>query len=105
MSRLTVVVLTYSPSEDHPRTRYAKRCVEALLQNLEFSGDLDYHFADDGSFDGHIARLVTQVEAKGFLATDTNAERGGYGRSFNLATQATHDRSDYLLMVEDDWEL
>jgi len=35
----------------------------------------------------------------------TNAERGGYGRNYNLAMQEVHEYASIILPLEDDWEL
>jgi hypothetical protein len=37
--------------------------------------------------------------------TLTNSQRRGYGANYNLATQVVHKRADYVLCLEDDWEL
>lgn len=97
--------MTYSPDAKHPRTKYAQQTLTSLLKNLSYDGDLIYHIADDGSFPNHVARLSGTIAKTGRPVTNSNAAGGGYGKSFNLATQVVHDRCDYLLMVEDDWEL
>lgn len=100
---IAVALLTYSPAAQNPRTLYAKKTLEALLANLRYDGLLRFHIADDGSYDGHREMLIAMCD--GHEVSVTNAERRGYGASFNLATQALHSDCTHLLMVEDDWEL
>jgi hypothetical protein len=99
--RLTVLLLTFD------RFDYAERTLRTALDNLRWSGDLDVHIADDGSPGDYIARLVEIAGGYGHVrgVTTSNAERRGYGASYNLATQQVHLRADYVIPLEDDWEL
>lgn len=65
------------------------------------------HIADDGSPPGHVEALRELAGGYPHLVSigSTNAERGGYGRSYNLASQAVHPGTDYVLPLEDDWQL
>lgn len=102
--KLAVVLLTYSAAPSSPRTKYADITMRSLVKNLQYSdGEIMYHIADDGSYEGHVRHLKNL--AKDYQVSTTNSERGGYGRSYNLATQYLHNRCDFLLMVEDDWQL
>lgn len=105
MTTVTVVLLTYSPSEKSPRTEYARITLENLLKNLTFQGDLDFHIADDGSWDGHVKALAKMVFDYGYECSISNSTRRGYGANFNLATQVVHLRADYVMPIEDDWQL
>lgn len=99
--RLTICLLTYA------RTDYAIKTLESTLKNLVWTGELRVHIADDGSDETHRSKLF--YTAQNFVdhkyISISNAERGGYGRNVNLATQVIHTLSDYVLMLEDDWEL
>jgi hypothetical protein len=99
--QLAVVILTYASSLDNPRHKYAVKTLECLKKYLNYSGMIRWHIADDGSDIEHIARLQDICPE----ASISNAARRGYGASYNLATQILHYSCDYLLMVEDDWEL
>lgn len=105
LTRVTVLLLTY---EDGQR-QTAARTLCALHEHLQYEGPLHLHIADDGSVPGHVDRLREIAGAVPMWDTigTTNAERGGYGKSYNLATQAVHaaDRSGVVLPLEDDWEL
>lgn len=101
MSRLTVCLLTYN------RLKYAVQTLESTLKNLRFSGDLNVHIADDGSDDGDYVRELVNV-AKRFgvkCISATVTGHKGYGANYNLAMQVVHERSDFVLPLEDDWEL
>lgn len=103
--KLGVVFLTYSKAASNPRSHYADLSMRALVKKLTFQdGEIQYHIADDGSYEGHVPHLMRLVNEK-YPCSYTNAERGGYGRSYNLATQTLHGDCDVFLMVEDDWEL
>lgn len=105
MPRVTVLLLTY---EDGARGT-AERTLRAVQQGIAYEGSLHLHIADDGSQDGHVARLREIAGATTVWETigATNAARGGYGRSYNLATQAIHsvDHAGIVMPLEDDWEL
>lgn len=113
---LCVVMYTYD------RPAYAEQSLRSVLQGIHYSGKVFVHIADDGSPDGQIEELLRIAEEMGSAhsalghydfkaggpdtsATATNAQRGGYGASYNLATQVTHLRAQVFLALEDDWEL
>lgn len=97
---LAVVLLTYAPNVESPRHEYAKRTSDSLLKYIHYTGPLRWHIADDGSPPEHIEALKVEMPW-----SITNANRQGYGASYNLAIQALHADCDFFLMVEDDWEL
>ena len=97
---LGIVMLTYTPSIDNPRHEYAMRTMGSLKKNIIYNGDIRWHVADDGSPPEHFQGLNAPEGT-----TLTNSNRKGYGANYNLATQALHEICDYMLMVEDDWEL
>lgn len=104
--RITVGLLTYAPSVDHPRANYARTTLTSTLKYLD-PGDniLQFHIADDGSDPAHVEELLKICSDHGYTATLSNAQRGGYGKSYNLMCQAVHSTSDLILPLEDDWEL
>lgn len=106
MSSVTVCLFTWSPELEHNRGVYARRTLEAAVTQLTATGhELRWHIADDGSADGHVVRLREIIAAAGYAWSETNGHRGGYGRSYNLASQVIHQQSDFVLCLEDDWEL
>lgn len=97
-SRVCVCLLTYN------RMDYARMTIEALYDGICPKPHL--HIADDGSSDAYRAELATVALHMGVPSvTMSNSARGGYGANVNLATQTVHALADYVLMLEDDWEL
>lgn len=112
MPRLSIVLLTYN------RLDYAKQTISALMTNAIYpGGTVRLHIADDGSpdHDNYVAAIIKKVEEYSVYLdelgikldeiTVTNAERGGYGKNYNLACQVVHDLSDFIMPLEDDWVL
>lgn len=106
-AKLYLLLLTYAESMKSPRKDYAEKTLRSTLDNLKFSGPVSVHIADDGSPQEYrdwlvdIAGGYPQVQG----VTVTNAERRGYGASYNLATQVVHTWADIVLPLEDDWML
>lgn len=98
--RLAVVLLTAH------RLEYALRTAESVARNLRHDGSVHWHIADDGDDDEYIRELayvIREYHPRGL--TVTNAEGRGYGASYNLASQVVHPLADYVMPLEDDWEL
>ena len=86
------------------RGEYAKRTLASLDK---LSGD-DFwlHIADDGSPQSFRDDLLAQAcEMFGDNVSISNSEGKGYGASYNVSTQSTHQRGDLVLPLEDDWEV
>lgn len=101
-NRLGVMLLTYN------RLAYAERTLRSTLDNLVMHGiELQVHVASDGDTSEYIDRL--REVAGGYkhvvAVTHSNSERAGYGANYNLALQTVHLSCDYVLPLEDDWEL
>lgn len=98
---LCVMLLTYD------RLECAEMTLRSVLDNISYDGPLNVHIADDGTSDDYRERLgqlaggYAMVQAVGV----TDADRGGYGRNYNLATQKVHLHSQIVLPLEDDWKL
>lgn len=102
MSRpLAIVLYTYDRLEN------AEPTLRAALEMATYDAPFQIHVADDGSPDGYRERLMEI--AAGYPnarnVTVSNAERGGYGRSYNLASQSVHEHNYAVLSLEDDWLL
>lgn len=108
MRRLTVVMYTCAESQNDPRAGFARKTLDSCLRNLVVDADrtsLRVHIAADKSGMDHIDDLMAIVRRHtGHLPTLSMTSHG-YGGSYNLANQTTHELSDYLLALEDDWEL
>ncbi|KKM85065.1 hypothetical protein LCGC14_1292780 [marine sediment metagenome] len=103
---VALMILTYEPAGETPRGT-AERVLRASLDLMRYSGPLNVHIADDGSDAFHRERLCEIAGGYGQVGTVgvTNAERRGYGASYNLASQAVHTGADVLIVLEDDWLL
>lgn len=96
-----ILLLTYD------RLTYAEKTLRSALDNIQYSGKLSVHIADDGSsqeYREHLHALAGGYEKVAGVGM-TNSERGGYGKNYNLALQQVHGHSDIILPLEDDWEL
>lgn len=99
-AKVAIILFTYN------RLAYAKRTIAAVHSNLRVSGDVWLHIADDGSSQAYRDELFKFAhEHFGDKVSITNSERRGYGASYNLATQAVHEAAEFILPLEDDWEL
>ena len=96
-----MVLLTYE------RFEYAEVTLRSTLENLKFSDPYSVHIADDGSSEEHRQKLYEIAGGYDHVqgVSVTNAERGGYGKSYNLASQQVHNFADLILPLEDDWEM
>lgn len=105
--KLMILLLTYASETKSERAGYAEKTLRSALDNIRYSGQISVHIADDGSAKGHVAKL--EKIAGGYATvhgvSTSNAGRGGYGKSYNLATQQIHEHSEVVLVLEDDWEL
>lgn len=99
MSRITIMLLTYN------RLDYAETTLHSVLDKMHTSHDIHVHIASDGDDDKYMAQLTRLPRKWGYPYTTSNSNRGGYGANYNLATQVVHPISDYVLPLEDDWEL
>lgn len=93
------MLLTYN------RYNYAKTTIKSVLSNLITTEPVRVHIATDGDSEEYIKGLVDHIEHRGFQVSVTNSSRNGYGANFNLATQQLHLDCEFILPLEDDWEL
>lgn len=100
---IAIILLTYN------RLEYAKTTLTSTLTNLKTSEGLHLHIASDGDTKEYLAELrgVAGVYLEPSHITDSNVSRMGYGTSYNAATQVVHNLTgcEYVLPLEDDWEL
>lgn len=96
--RVAVLVITYK------RTELAARTIQGVLKNLVYPKEkLTWHIADDGSPNGHVPALSHLLD--GYELTTSNTSRRGVGASMNLGASECLKRANYILWLEDDWEL
>lgn len=100
---LAIVLLTYN------RLDYAKTTLISTLANLKTSEELYLHIASDGDTEDYLSELreIAQAYLEPRQITVSNVNRLGYGASYNAATQVVHNIAgvEYVLPLEDDWEL
>jgi len=99
--RLSICLLTYN------RLEYAMTTLRSTLTNIEYSGPLLVHIADDGSSPEYRKALLDLAASFHFVegVSVSNSERGGYGANYNLAMQSVHSHAGIILPLEDDWQL
>lgn len=95
---ITICLLTYD------RFEYAKKTLASALEHIKYEGNLQLHIADDGSPCGYVDELVHSMKTN-VPVTWSNSNRKGYGANYNLAMQTVHQFSEFVLPLEDDWEL
>ncbi len=97
---IIIMLLTFD------RLDYAKKTLASAAKNLQVSESIWMHLADDGSSQEYRDELLDLAHSLwGDNVSITNSDRGGYGASYNAATQIVHSISDLVLPLEDDWEL
>lgn len=105
--KLCILLLTYASDIKSPRAKYAEKTLRSVLDNVRYTGQISVHIADDGSPPQHVDKLSKL--AGGYASVRgvscSNANRAGYGASYNLATQQVHMHSEVVLPLEDDWVL
>lgn len=98
---LGIVLLTYN------RLEYAKITIASAFKNLVCSEPMRLHIASDGDTPAYIEELYLysiEYVNKEYI-TISNSERRGYGVNYNLALQNVHNDCEFILPLEDDWEL
>lgn len=99
---LAIVLLTYN------RLDYAKTTLESTLRNLKTSEPIHVHIASDGDSKEYIEQLVEIAFNYDIpMVTQSVTERQGYGANYNYSLQTVHNLEgcEYVLPLEDDWEL
>lgn len=98
---VAIVLYTYDRMEN------AEPTLRTALDLARYPEPFHVHIADDGSPDGYREQLAEIASGYPNVrnVTISNAERGGYGRSYNLASQAVHEHNYAVLSLEDDWLL
>jgi hypothetical protein len=110
LPKLAILLLTYK------RTDMAIRTIQSTVENLKYPKELiGWYVADDGSHAEHFSAVMEELEigmdAKiiGYhsqrirTAGQENTHHAGPG--WNKGLGICHQYSDYVLVLEDDWEL
>ena len=97
---IVISILTYD------RLEVAKRCILSVSKYLKASEEFWLHLADDGSSQDYRDELAELARSLyGNSVSMSNSQRSGYGGNYNASTQITHQVSDLMLPLEDDWEM
>ena len=109
LPRLAIVLLTYK------RTDEALRTVDSTSLNLKYPKEsIGWYVADDGSDKTHFNKIIRHLEARGENIIGSHNERlrprgteDTYfaGMGWNRGLGIAHQWSDYVLTLEDDWQL
>lgn len=95
-----VTLFTYN------RLEYATRTINSFFKNIETNNKIHFHIADDGSSQEYRDKLYECVfnwQPESISISVTNRE--GYGANYNKSTIDTHSKANYMLPLEDDWNL
>lgn len=97
---LGVVLLTYK------RTGEALRTIYGICDNLDYP-NRGWYIADDGTEGDHVDKLLNALRFRGENIIGYHSERYSprTGIGWNRGLGAAFQYSDYVLVLEDDWEL
>jgi hypothetical protein len=99
---LGIVLLTYK------RTEEAIRTIRGICNNLGYPKEkFGWYVADDGSDGDHLERLLATLDEYDQRVIGYHSERFSpwTGMGWNKAVGIAFQFSDYVLIMEDDWEL
>lgn len=110
LPKISIVLVTYQ------RTREALITVRSTCKNLIYPKELrSFYVADDGSDPKHVQKILQvlgeECEEKILGHHNERIRAEGYeesyscGRGWNRGLGIAHQNSDYVLWLEDDWEL
>jgi len=102
LPRVAIVLVTYA------RTEYAVRTAISVKNYLMYDGVTAWYVGDDGSTKEHLEAVTNAIgdsNIVGIHSEDFVPGKQWPGKSWNRAWEAAHDWSDYILWLEDDWEL
>lgn len=97
--RVSILIITYK------RTTLAVKTIQGVQNHLVYPHEkLHWHIADDGSDEKHLSGIRSILDGYHSVSF-SNAARRGVGASMNMGTEACLKHADYILWLEDDWEL
>lgn len=98
---LAITLLSYK------RPAEAIRTVNGLCDNLVYSGEKVWYVADDGSETGEFMEIIDALYNRKQTIIGSHRERFSPtpGVGWNKGLGICHQATDYVLMLEDDWEL
>lgn len=97
------------------RTKEALRTVQSTIDNLIYPKELrSWYVGDDGSNVIHVASIISKLEMNGETLIGYHNEKmrhpgqedtNNAGIGWNKCLGLCHQKSDFVLWLEDDWEL
>lgn len=109
LPRVSIGMVTYR------RTEEALRTIESTVKNLNYPQELrSWYLADDGSPKEHYDKLLHALSKSGETMIGSHNDRfrkpgeentHNSGIGWNKALGICHQFSDYVLWLEDDWDL
>lgn len=100
----TVAIVLLTARTTPERETYAVNTLTTTLERLRCSSNVIVHIGDDGSGYDYQQRLL-DIAAKFYPVTYSDSGHTGYGANYNLAMDSVHRICNYILPLEDDWEL
>ena len=102
--RIAVVLLTARTRPE--REQYAVATLKSLSRLRASGYELRLHIGDDGSGPDYQKRLISMANEEGWSDVGlSDSGLTGYGANYNLAMHSCHEWADYIMPIEDDWEL
>jgi len=109
LPRLAILLLTYN------RTAMALRTIQSTIANLIYPRELiSFYVADDGSDVKHVASIISLIQMNDMGLIGYHNEKLRHpgqedtynaGLGWNKGLGLCHQYSDFVLVLEDDWEL
>lgn len=109
LPKLSILLLTYK------RTDLSIRTIESTFKNLGYPPDLvSVYVCDDGSPKEDHERVLTHLRGLGAnilghhnkrIRNEGQEESFFAGKSYNLGLGICHQNTDFVLVLENDWEL
>lgn len=97
---LAVLLLSYRRPDEAIRT------IDGILAHLRYSGELYWYLADDGSEEEEFDKILGHLRAKcKILGYHNQRFSPNAGVGWNKGLGLCHQFSEFVLVMEDDWEL
>lgn len=98
---LAILLLSYK------RVAEATRTINEIVNNLAYKGGISWYVADDGSEEKDFNMIIDALKEKQQTIIGSHNHRFSpcVGVGWNKGLGICHQYSDYVLVMEDDWEL
>jgi hypothetical protein len=98
---LAVLLLSYK------RPEQAIRTINGIAENLAYRGEISWYIADDGTDEDDFKKIIQALKDKKQNVINYHSKRFSpkTGKGWNKGLGICHQYSDFVLVMEDDWEL